>query len=152
MKGPGSTVHYPLSWCPIRKRRDTATAHESALKQTGAYTSFSSSFLLAFTWSSSHCNKPIRARCAHPCQRQIRITRHLDFLFFVAIITLISLSRRIISNENTAPTTPKAKILRKGNMLSIRYTVAEIPHSNRCTRHIGSFCSDSHTIPICEDA
>ncbi|KAJ5028625.1 hypothetical protein PSV08DRAFT_282290 [Bipolaris maydis] len=50
---------------------------ESGLKQKGTYTSFSSSFSLAFTWSFPNRNKPIRARCAHPCQRQIRITRHL---------------------------------------------------------------------------
>lgn len=35
MKGPGSTVHYPLSWCPIRKRRDTATAPGSSTLAIG---------------------------------------------------------------------------------------------------------------------
>ncbi|EMD64305.1 hypothetical protein COCSADRAFT_323657 [Bipolaris sorokiniana ND90Pr] len=233
MKGPGSTVHYPLSWCSIRKRRDTATARgslalaigvtlESSIlsssnitrnfwylhphlhfgvhadvdckcvaaalctrkrerpEAAGAYTSFSSSFSLVFTWSFSYCNKAIRARCARPCQRQIRITRHLvtaillsgvfdrlGLSFFVAIITLISLSRRIISNENTASTTPKAQILKEGNIPTFRAICslshkhlstmwschkAEIECSGRCTRCIGSFSSDSCIIPICEGA
>ncbi|EUC48522.1 hypothetical protein COCMIDRAFT_34004 [Bipolaris oryzae ATCC 44560] len=178
MKGPGSTVHYPLSWCPIRKRRDTATAHGSSTLTIGVTLEssiLSSSNITRNFWYLhphlhfgvhadvdckcvaaalffSHCNKPIRAHCAHPCQRQIWITRHLArniFLsgvfdrlglsFFVAILTLISLSRRTISDENTVPTSSKAQIL-------------EEACSGGWTRYTRSFSSGNCNIPICEDA